>query len=548
MADPRIFNTNAALNALMRTRRTYATMFNRNGALRPGTAANPNPLLDGRHGPLNDRSVYKIKYVLQQALIKRFRTWKAIIADRQIHNEPYEPLHNNRSRAELDARRELADARMAEPPKSHHKQPGGRFSFNAGFEQPGGAANAAPQRDTHVSRTHLLGRGEMQGGRKGFSQNAGLVQRLLGENARFWHTSGMLPGRVVGAPNARPNPGPGGLFVRRITPAYLAMRPYDQTAGNLDYMTLAHVNAIQDFKRRQNSYRFAKDEDTGDQHAIPYEFWNGPDNFDLKKLMRLEGPGGDDAGINPEFQKNAQGNVSGYRWLLKRFREPGNNLAGYPATHPLPGFPPHPPRPGGNPNPNPGAAAPPPPPPPPGGAPLHPPPPPPPPPGGPAPQYVLRRGQREKKPSRRAREAAADGRGMPRSAGSNYRRLMLHGYDSDDSSGSRSSSSSSGSDRLSKRQRVGMGAPDLFDPHGKVAEYALSEDDLNKLTGNIPIYRYPDLTKMESPDEMFKGKKAAFLLFLTDDKDTGHWLTVLNHPNEIEVFDSFGVGAWLKWL
>jgi hypothetical protein len=93
-----------------------------------------------------------------------------------------------------------------------------------------------------------------------------------------------------------------------------------------------------------------------------------------------------------------------------------------------------------------------------------------------------------------------------------------------------------------------MGAPDLFDPHGKVAEYALSEDDLNKLTGNIPIYRYPDLTKMESPDEMFKGKKAAFLLFLTDDKDTGHWLTVLNHPNEIEVFDSFGVGAWLKWL
>jgi hypothetical protein len=119
---------------------------------------------------------------------------------------------------------------------------------------------------------------------------------------------------------------------------------------------------------------------------------------------------------------------------------------------------------------------------------------------------------------------------------------MLHGYDSDTSTSSSGSSRSSllGSGKSAKRQRT-----DLFDPHGKVAEYALSEDDLHKLTGDNPIYRYPDLLKMANPDEMFKGKKAAFLLFLTDDKDTGHWLTVLNHPNEIEVFDSFGVGAWL---
>jgi len=122
---------------------------------------------------------------------------------------------------------------------------------------------------------------------------------------------------------------------------------------------------------------------------------------------------------------------------------------------------------------------------------------------------------------------------------------MLHGYDSDTSTSSSGSSRSSSSDSASgigksaKRQRT-----DLFDPHGKVAEYPLSEDDIRKIAGKVPIYRYPDLAHMTNPDQMFNGSKAAVLLFLTDDNDTGHWLTVLNHPNEIEVFDSFGVGAW----
>lgn len=75
----------------------------------------------------------------------------------------------------------------------------------------------------------------------------------------------------------------------------------------------------------------------------------------------------------------------------------------------------------------------------------------------------------------------------------------------------------------------------------KIAHYALSEDDIRKLTGKIPIYRYPDLQKFSTPDEMFKGSKAVVLLFLTEDNDNGHWLAVLNHPDQIEVFDSYGV-------
>jgi hypothetical protein len=76
------------------------------------------------------------------------------------------------------------------------------------------------------------------------------------------------------------------------------------------------------------------------------------------------------------------------------------------------------------------------------------------------------------------------------------------------------------------------------------AHYALTEDDIRKLAGKVPIYRYPELQKFSTPDEMFKGARAAVLLFLTEDKNNGHWLCVLNHPGQIEVFDSFGVSAW----
>ena len=292
MADPggRIFRAPAALAALMRTRRRYAELFSRNGAVRAGPN---NPLTNGPHGPLSARSVYKIRYVLQQALIKRFRTWKAILADRHIENRPFRRRFNNRPRVELEARRELAAARMAAPPVSHHKQPTGAATFNAQFEQaagPGRPPNAAPEGNTAVGRATLMGRGAedaMEGGRRGFPGRAGLVQRLLGENARWWHTSGLPAGVAVGAPNARPNRN-GALYVRRITNAELAAAPYDETAGQLDYMTQAHIANIADFKRRQNLQRFAAT--TGDQHGVPYNLGNAlTQNFDLKQLLRLPG-------------------------------------------------------------------------------------------------------------------------------------------------------------------------------------------------------------------------------------------------------------------
>ena len=74
--------------------------------------------------------------------------------------------------------------------------------------------------------------------------------------------------------------------------------------------------------------------------------------------------------------------------------------------------------------------------------------------------------------------------------------------------------------------------------------YSFSEDDIRKLIGDVPIYRYPELAQFDTPTgpvDMFKGKKAVALLFLTESKDMGHWIAVLDHPTNYEVFDSFGV-------
>ena len=80
--------------------------------------------------------------------------------------------------------------------------------------------------------------------------------------------------------------------------------------------------------------------------------------------------------------------------------------------------------------------------------------------------------------------------------------------------------------------------------------HAFTEDDIRKLTGNIPILRYPELAEMASTDDLFKGHPGAALLFLTKGPSEGHWIAVLDKPDHHEVFDSYGTKidgdrAWL---
>jgi hypothetical protein len=97
----------------------------------------------------------------------------------------------------------------------------------------------------------------------------------------------------------------------------------------------------------------------------------------------------------------------------------------------------------------------------------------------------------------------------------------------------------------------GSGSSDATGSGAGTARYALTEDDLRKLLGgDVPIHRYPDLEDMNSPKDLFKGKGMAILLFLTENKNEGHWLAVLDHPDHYEVFDSYGtaIDGDRKWL
>jgi len=127
MADPRIFTEREAFAALMHTRKLYGKYFGPKGEVRK---TDGNPLLMGPRGPLSDASVQRIKSVLQQAISRRFRTYKAIKANHHIEIKPPNPDQHNRPRVEIDARKELTEARMEAPPVSHHKMEGGRMAFN----------------------------------------------------------------------------------------------------------------------------------------------------------------------------------------------------------------------------------------------------------------------------------------------------------------------------------------------------------------------------------------------------------------------------------
>lgn len=96
----------------------------------------------------------------------------------------------------------------------------------------------------------------------------------------------------------------------------------------------------------------------------------------------------------------------------------------------------------------------------------------------------------------------------------------------------------------------GAAMGNLDSPETDPMDYAYTDSDLRAALGSVPIYKYPELKAMASPDALFKRNKAAILLFLTEGKNEGHWITVLDHGTHYEVFDSFGmsIDGNRKWL
>ena len=78
--------------------------------------------------------------------------------------------------------------------------------------------------------------------------------------------------------------------------------------------------------------------------------------------------------------------------------------------------------------------------------------------------------------------------------------------------------------------------PTLDDVEG----YALGDDDIQKILPNTHIFTYPYLKKVKDIDEIFDDEGRAVMLYLTEDKATGHWTCLIRKPDHIEFFDPYG--------
>ena len=74
----------------------------------------------------------------------------------------------------------------------------------------------------------------------------------------------------------------------------------------------------------------------------------------------------------------------------------------------------------------------------------------------------------------------------------------------------------------------------------EVEAYALGDDDLQKILPNSHIFTSPYLKQVKDIDEIFDDEGRALMLYLTEDKHTGHWVALLRYPDHIEFFDPYG--------
>jgi len=85
-----------------------------------------------------------------------------------------------------------------------------------------------------------------------------------------------------------------------------------------------------------------------------------------------------------------------------------------------------------------------------------------------------------------------------------------------------------------------------------IEEYPLGDDDIRKILGNnINIIAYPELDNYNDVDEIFDDQNRVIILFLTTDKNTGHWLCLhKDKQDNIFYFDPYGEGIDKnkKWL
>ena len=74
----------------------------------------------------------------------------------------------------------------------------------------------------------------------------------------------------------------------------------------------------------------------------------------------------------------------------------------------------------------------------------------------------------------------------------------------------------------------------------RVKEYALSNHDIERILGKTRILTYPELDDLQSWEDAFDEDGRCVLLFLTENKATGHWIGLIRNGHTIEYFDPYG--------
>ena len=103
------------------------------------------------------------------------------------------------------------------------------------------------------------------------------------------------------------------------------------------------------------------------------------------------------------------------------------------------------------------------------------------------------------------------------------------------------------------RGRAGAqaGVPPASKPVTTTVEgYSLSDDDIRRILGpGCKIIHYPQLAGL-TLDTLFGTDGTVVILFETEAVNQGHWICMLSHPNEVEVFDPYGkaIDTEREWL
>ena len=73
-------------------------------------------------------------------------------------------------------------------------------------------------------------------------------------------------------------------------------------------------------------------------------------------------------------------------------------------------------------------------------------------------------------------------------------------------------------------------------------QYSFSGDDIQKLTDNkYDIFRYHDLSKYDSIEQVLGNNKGAIILFQNESASSGHWVGIYTEGDTLFYMDSYGL-------